>query len=218
MNRYGVLLLSLGLLLQVGCSSTVRTTDPTRTATELFLQSEAVTKAVSQLNVTPLRDRAAFVDASYLSASDKEFLLGEVRAHLLTQGVKLVNSRTDAQVIVEVRSGGVGVDRSGTLIGLPPMVMPTGAGAGSSNATVFVAQYATPELSLYKDINQVGYASVAFVAYWASNGEVLASSGPFIGKRYRTDWWMIGLGHNVRGNVVTAQEPPKKKSRDDRDQ
>lgn len=201
-------LVMIGLLLLTGgCTSTVRTSDPERTATELFLQSESVTDAVSQLNVAPLRDRIAYVDASYLTQTDRSYLLGEVRAHLLTQGVRLVPNRSDAQVIIEVRSGGVGVDRSGTLIGLPPLILP--AGGETSSNTSLLTQFATPELSLFKDINQVGYASVAFVAYWNDTGEVLASSGPFVGKRYRTDWWIIFLGHHIEGDVVTAEKPPE---------
>ncbi len=204
MMRYWHVLLVALLMSAWGCTSNVRTSDPTRTATELFLQSEAVIQAVSQLNVTPLRDRIAFVDSTYLSSTDREYLLGEVRAHLLTQGVRLVPTRDQAQVIIEVRSGGVGVDRSGTLIGIPPLILP--AGTDAANSMVYVAQFATPELSLFKDINQVSYASVAFVAYWANSGEVVASSGPFVGKRYRSDWWIIGIGHRVRGNVVTAEK------------
>lgn len=210
MNRmvyFIVLMLLTGLMLASGCTSTVRTSDPERTATELFLQSESVTDAVSQLNVAPLRDRVAFVDASFLSQTDRSYLLGEVRAHLLTQGVRLVSNRSDAPVIIEVRSGGVGVDRSGTLVGLPPLILP--AGGEVTTNTSLVTQFATPELSLFKDINQVGYASVAFVAYWSDTGEVLASSGPFVGKRYRTDWWIIFLGHHIRGDVVTAEKPPQ---------
>jgi len=204
MRSWHVLLAALLMSLITGCTSSVRTSDPARTATELFLQSEAVIQAVSQLNVEPLRDRIAYVDSSYLSSTDREYLLGEVRAHLLTQGVRLVSQRDQAQVIIEVRSGGVGVDRSGTLVGIPPMVLP--AGTEQANTMVYAAQFATPELSLFKDINQVSYATVAFVAYWASSGEVVASSGPFVGKRYRSDWWVIGIGHRVRGNVVTAEK------------
>jgi hypothetical protein len=191
-------------LLAMGCTSSVRTSDPARTATELFLQSEAVIQAVSQLNVTPLRDRVAYIDSSYLSQADREYLLGEVRAHMLTQGVRLVSSREKAPIIIEVRSGGVGIDRSGTLVGIPPLILP--AGTDTANSVTYMTQFATPELSIFKDINQVGYASVAFVAYWANTGEVLASSGPFVGKRYRSDWWIIGIGHRVRGNTVTAEK------------
>ena len=49
------------LLASVGCSS-LRVTDPERTATEQFLMSTAVTEAVSQISTEALRDRVVYLD------------------------------------------------------------------------------------------------------------------------------------------------------------
>lgn len=206
MRRYAgaILIAWLAVCPLTGCTSNVRATDPPQTATEQFLQSEAVSDAVRQLNIEPLRDRLAFIDASYLADADRRFLFGEFRSHLLTSGVRLMDKRDEAEVVIEVRSGGRGVDRSTLLVGIPPMVMP--AGGSDDNTVLYVAQFATPELSLFKNIRQMGYASVAFVAYFPDTGEVVASSGPFVGKTYRADWWVLGLGHQIRGNIPTADE------------
>lgn len=206
MRRYAgaILIAWLVVCLLTGCTSNVRATDPPQTATEQFLQSEAVAQAVRQLNIEPLRDRLAYVDGAYVSDIDRRFMLGEFRAHLLSNGVRLTEKRDDAQVLVEVRSAGRGVDRSTLLVGIPPMVMP--AGSSKENTLTYVTQFATPELSLFKNIRQMGYASIAFVAYFPDTGEVIAGSGPFVGKTYRTDWWVLGLGHQIRGNIATADE------------
>ena len=194
-----VLLAALALL--PACTSTIRTTDPARTATEQFLLSQAASLAVSQLTVEGLRGRRVFVDDQYFAASESKFVLGELRNRLFLGGVQLVPERDMAQVILEVRSGGVGIDRSDYLLGLPSLVLRAGEDGGDSTTST---PFATPELALLKNINQIGVASVAFIAYWADTGEVVATSGPFIGRTTRDDWWVFGFGPRTVGNIPTT--------------
>ena len=103
-----LLLLSLG---GTGCA-TIRTTDPPRTATEQFLLSGAASRAIDQLSSESLRDRRVFIDTAYLgsaqTANEYAFLVGELRAKLLLSGIRLVPKREEAQVLLELRSGGLG--------------------------------------------------------------------------------------------------------------
>lgn len=189
-------------LLGGGCA-TIRTTDPPRTATEQFLLSGAASKAVEQLSHEALRDRKVFLDTAFLGGGGQEhtFLIGELRATLLLGGVRLVTKREEAQIIMEIRSGGLGIDRMEFLLGIPAIYV--------SQATADIQTgglpLATPELAIIKNTKQRGYASVAYVAYWADNSEVLASSGPFIGRTYRDDWWFFGTGPRTVGNIPPAQ-------------
>jgi hypothetical protein len=194
------ILLLAALTLLPACTSTIRTTDPARTATEQFLLSQAASLAVSQLTVEGLRGRRVFVDDQY-SASESKFVLGELRNRLFLGGVQLVPERKLAQVILEVRSGGVGIDRADYLLGLPSLVLSAGEDGDNTSTSTPIA---TPELALLKNINQVGVASVAFIAYWADTGEVVASSGPFIGRTTRDDWWVFGFGPRTVGNIPTT--------------
>lgn len=189
------------LTLLPACTSTIRTTDPARTATEQFLLSQAASLAVSQLTVEGLRGRRVFVDDQYFAASESKFVLGELRNRLFLGGVQLVPERKLAQVILEVRSGGVGIDRADYLLGLPSLVLSAGEDGDNTSTSTPIA---TPELALLKNINQVGVASVAFIAYWADTGEVVASSGPFIGRTTRDDWWVFGFGPRTVGNIPTT--------------
>src|SRR5438874_9031445 len=191
-----------------GCA-TIRVTDPPRSATEQFLQSEATRKAVDQLSAEALRDRKTYIDTSYLISSayptpENLFLVAELRNHLLVGGVRLVEKREQAQVVLEIRSGGIGIDRYEYLLGLPSIYLTkevnvTGAGTSST-------PLATPELSIVKNTKQKGYASAAFVAYWADTGELVASSGPFVGRTLREDWWIFGFGPRTVGNVPPAEK------------
>ena len=193
------------LLIIAGCA-TVRVTDPPRTATEQYLISQAAIKAIDQLAAESLRDRKVFVDWGYLTAAtqpsdDAMFVVGELRAKLLLNGVRLVNERSNAQIILEVRSGALGIDRQDSLVGIPSLLI-NSSGAAGSNTTPF----ATPELAIVKSEHQQGFASVAFIAYWNDTGEVIASSGPFIGRTLRDDFWFFGTGPRTVGNIPPAQK------------
>ena len=188
-----------------GCA-TIRVTDPPRSATEQFLLSEATRKAVEQLSADALRDRAVYVDTSYLISSaypspENLFYVAELRNKLLVSGVRLADKREKAQIVLEIRTGGIGVDRLEYLIGIPSIYLSGAVGeAAGANAPL-----ATPELAIVKSTKQYGFSSAAFVAYWADTGELVSSSGPFIGSTLREDWWILGFGPRTVGDIPPAQ-------------
>jgi hypothetical protein len=200
-----IMLLAMALFAGQGCA-TIRTTDPPRTATELFLLSGAAAEAISQLSTDPLRDRVVYVETVYLSdarqtAIELSFLIGELRAKLLQSGVRLVEKRDQAEIVLEVRTGGVGVDRLEFLLGIPAAYFPgfsitTGPGG---------IPISTPELALLKSTKQNGFASVSFVAYVAKTGELIATSGPFVGRTNREDFWIFGTGPRTVGDIPPVE-------------
>ena len=122
-------IVAIGCILFGGCA-TIRVTDPARTATEQFLESEAITRCVNQLAVDTLRDRRVYVDPTYLVSAtqpilaqtptaEQNFMIGELRAKLLLAGVRLVDRKEKSEVVLELRSGGIGIDRYDYLLGLP---------------------------------------------------------------------------------------------------
>ncbi len=186
------------LMVLSGCAS-LRVTDPSRTATEQFLLSQAAVEAVKPFSFVVLRGHKIFVEDTYFAAAEKEFVLGELRAKLLLSGVEISVKREQAEIVLEVRSGGVGIDRYETLLGIPSIG--TAAAATAAGAGVPVASIVTPEIAFTKSIKQIGFASVAYVAYWADTGEVVDSSGPSVGKAYRDDWWLFGFGPRTIGTI-----------------
>lgn len=196
--------ITLILLVIAGCA-TIRTTDPPRTATEEFLLSEAANRAIDQLAAGSLRDRRVYVEMRYLTAAtqpsdDFSFLVGDLRAKLLLNGVRLVNEPDKAQIILEVRSGGLGIDRRDSLLGIPSFVINSG-GSGVSSVP-----FATPEVALVKTQRQRAFASVAFAAYWNDTGELISQSGPFIGRTLREDYWFLGTGPRTVGNIPPTEK------------
>lgn len=192
------------LALGSGCAS-IRTTDPPRTATEQFLLSGAAARAIEQLSAQAMRDRLVYVDTTYLGTSQNQpeyaFLVGEFRARMMMSGMRLAASRDEAQIVIEMRSGGLGIDRYEYLLGIPSLYLPQAA-----TSTTAGTPLAVPELAIVKSTKQRGYASVAFVAYWRDTGEVLASSGPFVGRTLREDWWFFGIGPRTVGNIPPAEK------------
>lgn len=185
-----------------GCAQS-RITDPPRTATEQFLLSKAASNAVNQLSFDVLRGRSVYVETQYFAASEQAFVLGELRARLLLSGVQVTRKPEDAQIIMEVRSSGVGIDRNDYLLGVPSLQTGGGDVLGSSSNTFI--PLLTPELAIVKNREQLGVAGVSYVAYWAQTGEVVAASGPFIGRSLRDDWWFFGFGPRSRGNIAPIE-------------
>jgi hypothetical protein len=215
----GLLFATALLIPTTGCA-TIRVTDPYRTATEQFLMSQAVSRALSQLNVDALRDRKVWIETGYFTGAEKvnvngeerqrlfttpeqAFATGELRERLLMAGARIVEQRKDSDVVLEIRSGGIGVDRLENLIGIPASTLTgatTSAGAGGVPIT-------TPEIALYKNTRQRGFASISFVAYRADTGEYLTSSGPYIGRTIRDDFWLFGAGPRTVGNIPPTENP-----------
>ena len=218
---YGsLLLLTAVFFLSSGCA-TVRVTDPPRTATEQFLISGSITDAVAALSMDGLRDQLVYLETAYLTGDpppssgtrnqiidrtrpnqDLSFLLGELRARMLKEGVRLTETREQATVIVEARTGGVGVDRYEFLLGLPSVAVSGSVGSDAFGSVPLV----TPEFAILKSTRQLAYSSVAFIAYRNKGGELVSQSGPFVGKRLRADYWILGTGPNTVGDIPPAEK------------
>ena len=57
-----------------------------------------------------------------------------------------------------------------------------------------------------KSTKQRGFASVAFVAFWNDTGELIATSGPFIGRTFRDDFWFFGIGPRTVGDIPPTRQ------------
>jgi hypothetical protein len=190
------------LLVLAGCA-TQRVTNPEKTATEQFLLSKAVADAVEPLNFDVLHGRKVYLDDRFFGAPEKALALGELRAKLLLSGVQVAPDAKEAEIILEVRSGGIGIDRYDSIIGIPSIGAPSAAtSAATSIPTIGIV---TPELAIMKETKQISFASIAYVAYWADTGEVVASSSPSLGQAWRDDWWILNFGPRTVGTIPPVE-------------
>jgi hypothetical protein len=199
----------LTLLLLGGCSTMI-TTNPPQTANEQFLLSQSTSEAISKLSTANLRGRTVFLNTQYLDMAYPnpdlpmpQFLIADLRAHLLAHGVRLVSNQAQAQIILEVRCGAQSVNQQNLMFGIPALAF---GSYTTGTATGFSIPVAFPQIAFLQNVRQSGYTSIAYVAYWQKTGEIVASSGPYVGRTYRSDWWIFGFGPQTSGNIPPAQK------------
>ena len=166
----------------VGCT-VVRETQPVRTATEQLILSHAVIDAVRQIEADAVAGKKVMLDLSYLKIVDLEFTQGELRDRLLQLGAELVVDAGAAEIIVEARSPGLGIDDSKTMIGIPAIPVPVPS----------VGIFKTPALPLFKHDKQRGIAGFSLTGIEAATGKHVFSVGPIIGNAVHSDMRFIGL-------------------------
>ncbi len=138
-----------------GCT-TIKETNPARTATEELLISTAADRAAAKLALQIPKNAKTFVDASYFEGTDSKYATGAIRGSLLQQGVKLADDKKTADIIIEIRAGALSTDQKETLVGIPSFTVPVPF--ASSGLT-------TPEIAFYKAEEQKGVAKFAANAY-----------------------------------------------------
>ena len=180
-----------------GCGTT-RMTDTQRTATEQLLVSNAIDQAVSELDFRPLKGKTVFFDPQYLDGVvDRGYLVSSLRQHLLANGCLLQEDRARASFVVEVRSGGVGTNRHGLLIGVPQMSVPSLVPGQPSQI---------PEIPLAKKTDQEGIAKIAVFAYNRLTGQPLWQSGVVQAASTAKDTWFLGAGPFQQGTIRKGTE------------
>ena len=165
----------------LGCTS-VRETQPERTATEQLIMSGAVIDAAVQIQSEAIKGKKVALDVTYLKSVDVEFTKGELRDRLLQLGAFLVVDPAQAEIIVEARSGGLGIDESKTNIGIPPIPIPVPA----------VGTFQTPSLYVYKYHRQEGKSAIALTGIDVVTGKHLFSVRS-LGNAVHSDLSLIGV-------------------------
>ena len=172
-------LLILSTVWCLGCTS-VRETQPERTATEQLIMSSAVMDAARQIQPEAIKGKKVALDVTYLKSVDVEFTKGELRDRLLQLGAFLVVDPAQAEIIVEARSGGLGIDESKTNIGIPPIPVPA------------VGTFQTPSLYVYKYHRQEGKSAIALTGVDVVTGKHLFSVRS-LGNAVHSDLSLIGV-------------------------
>ena len=144
--------------------------------------SSAVMDAARQIQPEAIKGKKVALDVAYLKSVDVEFTKGELRDRLLQLGAFLVVDPAEAEVIVEARSGGLGIDESKTNIGIPPIPIPVPA----------VGTFQTPSLYVYKYHRQEGKSDIALTGIDVVTGKHLFSVRS-LGNAVHSDLSLIGV-------------------------
>jgi hypothetical protein len=191
--------LAILILASAGCQSN-RLTQPPRAVTEQLVLSTAADRAIVKLNLDSLRDRKVYLEERYFKAYDQEYALGAIRQHLSDNGVRLMQYESDADVIVEVRSGALSADSQESLLGLPALQVPI----------PFAGSVTTPEIAIYKSERSTSIAKVGLFAYERLSGQHVHSSDVPNGKAYFKNFKLLGFITWRRTDVPELLEKDKK--------
>ncbi len=173
-------------------------TNPPRSVTEQLLLSTAADRAINAFPVTAVNRKKIFVDGTYFDSYDSKYVIGSIRDALSRAGGLLVNAETNSEIVVEVRSGGLSIDASQSLIGIPQTGVPI----------PLAGVLSIPELALYKSSRQNSIAKLALLAYETGSREHVYSSGPMLGKAYNKYYKLLGF---IQWTSTDIPEKLKKK-------
>ena len=102
----------------------------------------------------------------------------------------------EAEIIVEARSGGLGIDTRTSLFGIPEIPIPI----------PMVGTIATPEIALYKAELHDSTGKFVLLAYDNKTGGFIHSTGPLAGKAYFNYYKVLGF-FNWRSTDIPELDP-----------
>jgi hypothetical protein len=194
-------------LLAVGCGL-----NRSRLATEQLVVSDAVDRAVAEIDFSPLSGRKIFFDTKYLESvkltpvGNVEYVISSLRQQMAAYDCRLQEKVEDAEFVVEARVGVLAHDGHELTYGVP-------GSAAMTTASVFLAAPipapAMPELSLGRRNHQQGTAKIGVFAYDRKTREPVWQAGLHKGASRSRDMWLFGLGPFESAGPVEAK---KKKS------
>jgi hypothetical protein len=192
--RFNGMLIAASLAAAAGCGTT-KWSDSPRTATEQLLISDAVDRAVSEIDFSALNDKSVFLDTKYIEKTlDKEYVVSTMRQHMLASGCIIQDEAAKADYIVEVRTGSLGTNRNDVLIGIPATNLPTVGLLPMGTASI-------PEIALAKNTNQHAVCKIAVFAYDRLSGRPVWQSGNRKVASRAKDSWLFGTGPFQRGSI-----------------
>jgi hypothetical protein len=159
--------------------------------------SDAVDRAVAEIDFSPLSGHKVFFDTKYLDSvkpstvSNTEYLVSSLRQQMAAYDLRLQDKREEADLVVEARVGVMSSDGHELTYGVP-------GSAALSTASVFLASPipapAMPELSLGRRNHQQGNAKIGVFAYDQKTREPVWQAGITKGASRARDTWVFGLG------------------------
>lgn len=188
-----VLVLSVATLtaFSLGCSSMKRS-DTARTGREQLLISNAIDQSLGKCDFAAFNGAKVFVDDKYLECVDKGYILSSLRHRLMLNGASLAVKPEDADVVIELRSGGVGTDNADAYVGIPEIVLP--------------GMLTLPEVRLWQKSRQSALAKIGILAYDTKNREMLGAGGVTAALSNDTNTFFMGLGPYQSGTAKSELE------------
>ncbi len=180
------LLIPLSIAGICGCAQ-MKTSTTARTGAEQLLISNSVDQALNKVDWTPFHGKSVFVEEKYIDCVDKAYVIGSIRHRVATAGAKLAAAADKSDIVLEVRSGGVGTDISDAFVGIPAVTVP-------GFLTLPDIRFVTHQL-------ETGTAKIGLIAYDAKTRKVLGDGGMSLAKSDNSNWYVFGTGPYQTGTI-----------------
>lgn len=169
-----------------GCSSLKRS-DTARTGREQMLVSNAVDQSLNKVNFEAFRGQRVLVEDKYLDCVDKGYLTASVRHRIARAGGTIAPKIDDADILLELRSGGLGTDTADSFLGTPAIAMP--------------GMVSIPEIKLISRTHQSATAKIGLAAYDAKTMQLLGDGGMSLAMSTDNNWHVLGVGPYQDGTI-----------------
>ena len=191
------LIVCLVLPLAIGCAFS-RSTEVPRSGWDQILSTEAIDRALAQLEWPSVGGKSVFVRIGAPATNkppvpegiDTKYLRLGVEVALAERGGKIVDDYDEADYVMNVLIGGMGLDISGRVVGIQ----------GSSGGII---PFTIPELALYQRTRREGFAKAEIVMIDPKLGSVVHRSGPVQGTTLRVSTTYLFVF--VRTNTDTSR-------------
>lgn len=193
------LLLLLWCVTLTGCGTSL-----SRSGTEQLLASDAIDRAISNLDFRVLSGKTVYFDTQFVAGVktvgfvNAPYIISSVRQQLSAAGCKLQDSRELADYVVEARVGALGTDLHEVTYGLPASNALSAAATVLSNVP---AVPTIPEVSLANRNDQTATAKIAMFAYHRETRLPVWQSGIKTAQSSAKDTWVLGAGPIQRGSI-----------------
>jgi hypothetical protein len=182
--------LALVLVSSTGCQSTVRVTDTAQSGSQQLLLNSSFDAVVRCIDFQPLAERLVYFDAASLGDAVEPYVVYRIREAMIVSGVRLAESREEAEIIVEAGLAAYGTDSNSNTFGLTETDQ-------------------LPEINLWIGETQYGVSRLSLFAFERHSGALVWQSGPMRADTYQRSRKVLGLGPVYDGNI----EHPAKRIR-----
>ena len=180
-------LLAYGMPLFCGCA-TMKQSDTSRTGLEQLLISNAIDQSLQKVDFRPIAGAKVHLKTDLLDCVDKNYAILATKSKLLANQCTIVDTADDAEVQLEIASGGVGTDRTELVVGTPEI--PLGL-MGS-----------VPKINIYERNKAMGTAKLALVATDIKTKQPVINSGYSLARSDHQHWTTFGMGPVYSGSVA----------------
>jgi hypothetical protein len=185
------------LLVLVGCT-TVRSTSPSRSATEELLITQAAERAADNLARSIPGGLKIYFDKEYLTGEDAPYVAATIQDHLLRRGETLVEDKKQAEAVLFPRIGALSTNEFQTMVGSPPLPVPFAWGTGVT----------TPELNLFKHVEADGIAKFYATVQNTKTGKLIVATDPAYGYSRHSHWILLFLFTWSEDDLGTGAKNP----------